>query len=211
MGDTSPDGHLLHASALRPLLRFVGDVRSDKVEQLLANPRAEICWWLPVTREQYRFKSKIHLLISPHSPYFLPLPHLFPDLRSQEEERKIVWNHRISETTKATFNWPYPGMDVETKVRSKSPVKREVPIWNGASFAKETPRRDTLVADEDFDVEEESEHAEEMEAFEHMVVIIAEPTSVERLVLDSPVHTRARWQRVIRDEDEEWEERQINP
>lgn len=44
------------------------DLRSDKVGQLNYHKLAEICWYFPQTREQFRLKGKIELICSPDHP-----------------------------------------------------------------------------------------------------------------------------------------------
>ena len=38
---------------------MITDKRSEKVGQVLKNPAAEICWWFPMTKDQYRFEGNI--------------------------------------------------------------------------------------------------------------------------------------------------------
>ncbi|MFM7406931.1 MAG: pyridoxamine 5'-phosphate oxidase family protein, partial [Cuspidothrix sp.] len=35
-------------------LKFITDIRSQKAEQISKQPAAEICWYFPNTREQFR-------------------------------------------------------------------------------------------------------------------------------------------------------------
>eukprot|EP00054_Salpingoeca_dolichothecata_P035360 m.5217 g.5217 ORF g.5217 m.5217 type:complete len:236 (+) comp5361_c0_seq1:103-810(+) len=44
---------------------FTTDSRSAKVAQLQAQPAAEVCWYLPKTRQQFRLTGRVELL--PHS------------------------------------------------------------------------------------------------------------------------------------------------
>ena len=40
-------------------LLVLTDARSAKVDELAADPRAEVCWYLPVTREQFRLEVEV--------------------------------------------------------------------------------------------------------------------------------------------------------
>ena len=44
-------------------LTFITDRRSQKVKQLLGNPRCEVVWWFPRTNEQYRIKGRAALTL----------------------------------------------------------------------------------------------------------------------------------------------------
>ncbi|KAJ1928513.1 hypothetical protein IWQ60_001987 [Tieghemiomyces parasiticus] len=47
------------------LLVFTTHVKSDKVREIEKNPKAEICWYLPETNEQFRLKGQMYLITSP--------------------------------------------------------------------------------------------------------------------------------------------------
>ncbi|KAI9227375.1 MAG: hypothetical protein DHS80DRAFT_31839 [Piptocephalis tieghemiana] len=96
------------------LFRFATDLRSGKIPGLLRDPRVELCWWFPETKEQYRFRGLAHLLLPPLDPSSLlspgdisrppwPLPATSPDT-----ERLITWEHCVSPTSKLLWVWPDP-------------------------------------------------------------------------------------------------------
>ena len=43
-------------------LLFDTDIRSKKVADLTANPVAEICWYFPLTKEQFRIRGKVSIV-----------------------------------------------------------------------------------------------------------------------------------------------------
>ena len=48
-------------------LEFITDARSEKVGQIMStSPAAELCWWFPVTREQFRVEGTIRSQIWRH-------------------------------------------------------------------------------------------------------------------------------------------------
>ncbi|MFQ3235904.1 MAG: pyridoxamine 5'-phosphate oxidase [Paraglaciecola sp.] len=57
------------------------DLRSDKIQTLRYQNTVEVCWYFPVTREQFRLQGKIELIDSPE--------------HSQEALRKGHW-HKLS-------------------------------------------------------------------------------------------------------------------
>ena len=82
-------------------LKFITDIRSEKAEQISKQPAAEICWYFPNTREQFRITGEL-ILISADSH-----PHLQP-------ARIKMWQE-LSDAARLQFAWPIPGdMRVQT-------------------------------------------------------------------------------------------------
>jgi pyridoxamine 5'-phosphate oxidase len=44
------------------------DLRSDKIQTIKDQTTVEVCWYFPVTREQFRLQGKIELIDSPQHP-----------------------------------------------------------------------------------------------------------------------------------------------
>jgi hypothetical protein len=44
------------------VLTFVTDRRSRKVAEVAANPAAEVCWYFPTSREQYRIAGELKVV-----------------------------------------------------------------------------------------------------------------------------------------------------
>lgn len=68
---------------------FITDTRSAKVGNLHQQP-VEVCWYFPVSREQFRVAGRAEVFPSAH------------------QRHSGVW-HMLSETAKAQFFWPAPG------------------------------------------------------------------------------------------------------
>jgi pyridoxamine 5'-phosphate oxidase len=74
-------------------LRFITDIRSAKVNQL---GKAELCWYFPKTREQFRIAGTLTLVDETY---------VDPELL---RARQHLWQE-ISDGAKAQFAWPTPG------------------------------------------------------------------------------------------------------
>jgi PPOX class probable FMN-dependent enzyme len=77
-------------------LLFVTDRRSDKTDQLAANPESELCWYFTKTREQFRLGGQVRVIDG----------HATPD--SDVQVRDGAWAD-LSEKSKQQFVWPTPG------------------------------------------------------------------------------------------------------
>ena len=69
------------------------DSRSAKFNQLAANPRAELCWWFPETREQFRLSGRV-AIVGPDS--------------GDDATRLRIWSE-LTEPSRRSFSWPAPG------------------------------------------------------------------------------------------------------
>lgn len=83
-------------------LKFITDIRSAKAEQIPKQPAAEICWYFPNTREQFRISGKL-ILVTANS---------HGDL---QPARIKMWQE-LSDAARLQFAWPDPG-----KTRVKTP------------------------------------------------------------------------------------------
>ncbi|MFT6895776.1 MAG: pyridoxamine 5'-phosphate oxidase [Paraglaciecola sp.] len=79
------------------------DLRSDKIQPLKYQNTVEVCWYFPLTREQFRLQGKIELIDSPEHP--------------QEALRKGHW-HELSDDVRAAYtpfaiseNMPAPKLE----------------------------------------------------------------------------------------------------
>ncbi|MEG3898442.1 MULTISPECIES: Npun_F5749 family FMN-dependent PPOX-type flavoprotein [unclassified Microcoleus] len=79
-------------------LKFITDIRSQKVEEINLYPWGEICWYFPKTREQFRIAGKLVLVGADYSE---------AELRSS---RRTAWQE-LSEGARSQFAWPHPGED----------------------------------------------------------------------------------------------------
>ncbi|MBK1989972.1 pyridoxamine 5'-phosphate oxidase family protein [Sphaerospermopsis aphanizomenoides BCCUSP55] len=82
-------------------LKFITDIRSAKAEQIPLQPAAEICWYFPNSREQFRISGNLILIT------FNSHPHL-------QAARIKMWQE-LSDAARLQFAWPDPG---EMRVRT---------------------------------------------------------------------------------------------
>lgn len=78
-------------------LTFVTDRRSSKVAEAAANPAAEVAWYFPNSREQYRIAGRLTIVDEGFSDARL--------LRA----RQAAWS-RMSAAGRQQFVWPHPGL-----------------------------------------------------------------------------------------------------
>ena len=87
-------------------LQFVADIRSTKALNLLAGaePWAEVCWYFPTTREQFRLSGTLSLITAACTD------------TSHTKARQQVWQ-QMSDAGRIQFDWGTPGAD-----RSEDPA-----------------------------------------------------------------------------------------
>ncbi|MEH2376241.1 Npun_F5749 family FMN-dependent PPOX-type flavoprotein [Nostoc sp.] len=77
-------------------LKFITDTRSAKADQIQQQPWAEVCWYFPDTREQFRITGCLTLVSSDDSHQDL------------QPARMIMWQE-LSDAARLQFLWPHPG------------------------------------------------------------------------------------------------------
>ncbi len=82
----SGDGHL----------QIVTDQRSEKIRHIASNPWAEVCWYFPKTREQFRLTGVLALIGADCDDDGLCAV------------RQALWQG-LSEGGRSQFTWPLPG------------------------------------------------------------------------------------------------------
>jgi PPOX class probable FMN-dependent enzyme len=88
-------GFLENRDRFPDCLKIVTDSRSQKIEQIAANPWAEVSWYFTKTRSQFRILGKLILIDSE-----------FSDLELQTA-RSVVWQ-ALSEPARMQFTWAHP-------------------------------------------------------------------------------------------------------
>ncbi|MDZ8051917.1 MAG: Npun_F5749 family FMN-dependent PPOX-type flavoprotein [Aulosira sp. ZfuVER01] len=76
-------------------LKFITDSRSEKAEQIQQQPWAEVCWYFPNTREQFRITGCLTLVGSDSQAELAPA-------------RATTWQE-LSDAARIQFAWPHPG------------------------------------------------------------------------------------------------------
>jgi PPOX class probable FMN-dependent enzyme len=77
-------------------LKFITDTRSAKADQIQQEPWAEVCWYFPNTREQFRITGCLTLVGNDDSHQDLKLA------------RISIWQE-LSDAARLQFAWPHPG------------------------------------------------------------------------------------------------------
>ncbi|PMB46949.1 pyridoxamine 5'-phosphate oxidase [Fischerella thermalis CCMEE 5330] len=77
-------------------LKFITDDRSEKVDQIQQQPWAEVCWYFPSTREQFRISGCLTLV---------GWDNFDPVL---QQSRTTTWQE-LSDAARIQFAWPHPG------------------------------------------------------------------------------------------------------
>jgi PPOX class probable FMN-dependent enzyme len=94
-------------------LTFVSDTRCHTPAELTKRPWTEICWYFPVTREQFRIGGPVTVV---------------GDAAGDNElasARRETWR-ALSEATRLTFSWPEPGRPRD--VRTPFPTQHPDPV-----------------------------------------------------------------------------------
>jgi pyridoxamine 5'-phosphate oxidase len=91
-------------------LQFVVDSRSTKAQNLLAgaSDRAEVCWYFPKTREQFRIGGTLALVTSDCA------------IESCCKARQAAWQ-QMSDNGRIQFSWPTPRADRGTDADEFAP------------------------------------------------------------------------------------------
>lgn len=95
-------------------LQMVTDGRSEKVNEILACPWAEACWYFTVTREQFRIAG--------------PLTLVGPNDTPRANLRRQAWQS-LSKKAQQQFYWPHPGQlpTEDTEVLTDRPPCSDAP------------------------------------------------------------------------------------
>ncbi len=77
-------------------LQIITDSRSEKINHIHYQPRSEICWYFPKTREQFRINGTLTIVDENHL---------------NQAVRLTVW-HQLSDVARQQFTWPPSGQDL---------------------------------------------------------------------------------------------------
>jgi pyridoxamine 5'-phosphate oxidase len=84
-------------------LTFATDARGQKIADLTVSSRAELCWYFPVTHEQFRIGGTITLIGEDTGDAALAAA------------RRETWR-ALPDATRTSFTWPTPGLPRDTRV-----------------------------------------------------------------------------------------------
>ncbi|KAI9003703.1 pyridoxamine 5'-phosphate oxidase-domain-containing protein [Gaertneriomyces semiglobifer] len=164
-------------------LVFTTDARSAKIRDLLdSDGCAELCWYLPEPREQYRLTGTMHVVLPSADPTVSAATSAGPEW----EELRMHHFRQISSHTRAQFTWPSP--------KVPSVVPREA--WTAGL---------TLHAEEGKDAGAQYKSMED--ALTNFALLVFETRSVDRLELGEWPSRRT----LFHMDGEEWIATEVNP
>jgi PPOX class probable FMN-dependent enzyme len=110
LGASGPAGAAAAASAATSdALTIVTDARSRKVGECAANPRTEVCWYFPQTREQYRISGTLEIVgAAEEGEEAASGDATTTRLALLRAVREHAWQ-RMSDAGREQFFWPHPG------------------------------------------------------------------------------------------------------
>ncbi|MBD2343592.1 Npun_F5749 family FMN-dependent PPOX-type flavoprotein [Anabaena subtropica] len=113
-------------------LKFITDARSEKIDQIQQQPWAEVCWYFPNTREQFRLTGQLTLVGNDES-----YPHL-------QTARITTWQE-LSDPARLQFAWPHPSQPREDQAAfNPPPPDTQKPVGNFCLLLLEPTQVDHL-------------------------------------------------------------------
>lgn len=107
----------------------ISDMRSAKFEDFLCLPEAELCWYFPQTREQYRIAVQVNVYGQSQKN---------DDSREAKEILQKVWC-TLSDGAKGQFYWPAPKSEMAQNDGNKTKtVEQKIP--SNMLSSKELPK-----------------------------------------------------------------------
>jgi pyridoxamine 5'-phosphate oxidase len=92
-------------------LKFITDRRSAKIHQIQQQPWAEVCWYFPHTREQFRITGCLTLVAN-------------DDFHQHLQPARISIWQELSDAARLQFAWPDPG---EARVKEPEAFEPSAP------------------------------------------------------------------------------------
>ena len=108
------------SSSIPNFLVFVTDKRSTKFEEIQANQHVALCWYLPDSREQFRFSCRAYLVPLKNDSTRTESKPLNLDSLQLDKLRRHFWT-QLSDKTRAQFAWPAPKSPLDSQ--SSSPLQ----------------------------------------------------------------------------------------
>lgn len=99
-------------------LKIITDARSNKIEEIQYQSRAEICWYFSKTREQFRITGELQMITSEEEESRL------------QQLRQDTWQ-QLSDAGRSQFAWPTPAQPVaDQSAFEVTPPDRNYPLPN---------------------------------------------------------------------------------
>ncbi|OCH89574.1 hypothetical protein OBBRIDRAFT_794164 [Obba rivulosa] len=175
-----------------PVILTTTDVRTPKVSQLTATPRAELAWWMQGSQDQFRIAGPVRIVPRPGHPAAnaegasAALKRLDEQGFDWEAKRRAVFDV-MSSHMKASWCRPPPGSAMESYEDAKK--------WPAT-----VPRLGEAVSEEDKKNQEQ--------ALGNFALVLLEPEEVDWVQLGVLPNQRTRF---VRRDDESWTEEIIVP
>lgn len=120
-----------HAGQLSCIMRMCTDNRSQKVEQVIQEPTAEMVWWFPKTSEQYRIRGELLFVGGENKFQYDQDEHL-------KIARKQLWGNMSDAARESLLEDAVPG-------QAFHPVKHPVPPGGRDDEGKVVPPPDNFL------------------------------------------------------------------
>eukprot|EP01097_Dermamoeba_algensis_P006919 TRINITY_DN4320_c0_g1_i5.p1 TRINITY_DN4320_c0_g1~~TRINITY_DN4320_c0_g1_i5.p1 ORF type:complete len:259 (-),score=55.47 TRINITY_DN4320_c0_g1_i5:37-813(-) len=197
--------------AVPPFLKFVTDRRSEKVTHIQSSPFVEVCWYFPITREQWRISGKLSIIGKE-----VCINHTGVNLDMLEEERKLSWS-KMSDAGRSSFAWPTPGEERgedDSLFISALPPNEETKAEKRNEDVTKGGGSEQSSALFGFSSKEELKTAVD-QAYNNFCLVLLEPENLEVLCLKyNPTQKRWKFQQKKEEQKEEkavWSRVFVNP
>ncbi|KAI0962582.1 hypothetical protein AcW1_001371 [Taiwanofungus camphoratus] len=175
-----------------PIILTTTDVRTPKITQVRAHPRAELSWWMAGSQDQFRIFGPVRVVTSPNAPAEAHLEQsslAFDKMDEQgfdwEKKRQDVFDN-MSAHMKASWCRPPPGSVMDSYEDAKK-------------WPQTVPKRGEAESDEDKRSQEQ--------ALRNFALVLIEVVEVDWVQLAVKPNQRTRFTR----KGEEWVEEIIVP
>ncbi|KAF9260854.1 hypothetical protein L218DRAFT_962191 [Marasmius fiardii PR-910] len=186
-----------------PLILSSTDIRTPKVEQIIANPNVEIAWWIEGTQEQFRI-SGIASVVSARD-------HLFYK-HFEEAIKNAGLNSGLRNMVDTDFDWEekrrevFESMSAHMKASWCRPTPGSV-LTGGEEVAKRWPVRVDKPGDEDGGEPSEGNKRNWEVALGNFALVVVDPTEVDYVELGVIPNRRSQFWR----NEGVWEEKSVVP
>jgi len=99
-------------------LKIISDARSAKIQDIMHQSKAEICWYFVKTREQFRIMGNLQIVNATEKEQYL------------QQARQETWQN-LSDAARSQFVWPDPAQPLKNKSNfAVKPPDANSPIHN---------------------------------------------------------------------------------
>ena len=175
-----------------PIVLTTTDIRTPKVQQILANDTVQVNWWIDPPMDQFRLTGKVTIVPEPSSKVFHPGGNIAFERLSAEgfdwEAKRIQIFNSLGDHMRASWCRPTPGSPLEGGYEEANKWPKTVPATT--------------------EVKNEEEEKLVKEALGNFALVLIEPTYVDWVQLDVMPNQRTFF---TRGDDESWAETIVVP